>query len=475
MIQLLAIILYFLLVLSVGIFSYKKQTNTSEFLMGNRLLGTWLTALAAHASDMSNWLFMGYPAIIFVGGLFNAWVAIGLSFCMFLNWQWIAPKLRVLTEKMGNLTLPSFFESRLDDHSGKIRLFSAGICFLFYTIYIAAGLVGLGALSESLFGIQYSLGIIIGIGIVITYVLVGGFTTLAWLDLFQGFFLLGVILVVPFLTLSKVVGFSAIGQVLADKPSLLPSLKGLTLLQIVSMALGWGLGYFGQPHILTKFMGIRDVSKMKQSKRIGMSWMVLSLCAATFVGLVAVPFFSNGIYDPEMIFIEMVKENFSPFVIGFILCAVIAAIVNVMSSQLLVISSILSEDFYKRILCRKASEKKLLKVSRLGILAVAFLAFIIAFIRPGSIFELVLYAWSGLGAVFGPLLIYMLYSKRITKLGAWIGMLSGGLISAIWPLINPFLPVPIEPLLPAFIISFGLNWGISYKTSPKKPMQEGTV
>lgn len=475
MIQLLAIILYFTLALSVGIFSYKRQTNTAGFLMGNRSLGTWLTALAAHASDMSNWLFMGYPAIIFVGGLFNAWVGIGLSLCMLLNWQWIAPKLRVLTEKMGNLTLSSFFESRLNDHSGKIRLFSAGICFLFYTIYIAAGLVGLGALAESLFGIHYSLGIIIGIGIVITYVLIGGFTTLAWLDLFQGLFLLGVILVVPFLILSKVGGFPAIGQVLADKPSLLPSLKGLTLLQIVSMALGWGLGYFGQPHILTKFMGIRDVSKMKQSKRIGMSWMVLSLCAATFVGLVAVPFFSSGIYDPEMIFIEMVKENFSPFVIGFILCAIIAAIVNVMSSQLLVISSILSEDFYKKLFHKKASEKNLLKVSRLGILAVALLAFVIAFIRPGSIFDLVLYAWSGLGAAFGPLLIYMLYSKRVTKLGAWVGMLSGGLISAIWPLINPFLPVPIEPLLPAFIISFGLNWGISYNLTAERPLQEKII
>lgn len=475
MIQLLAIILYFSLALGVGIFSYKRQTSTAGFLMGDRSLGTWLTALAAHASDMSNWLFMGYPAIIFVGGLFNAWVAIGLSLCMLLNWQWIAPKLRILTEKMGNLTLSSFFESRLNDPGGKIRLFSAGICFLFYTIYIAAGLVGLGALAESLFGIQYSLGIVIGIGIVITYVLIGGFTTLAWLDLFQGLFLLGVILVVPFLILSKVGGFPVIGQVLADKPSLLPSLKGVTLLQIVSMALGWGLGYFGQPHILTKFMGIRDVSKMKQSKRIGMSWMVLSLCAATFVGLVAVPFFSSGIYDPEMIFIEMVKENFSPFVIGLILCAIIAAIVNVMSSQLLVISSILSEDFYKKLFHKKASEKNLLKVSRLGILAVALLAFVIALIRPGSIFELVLYAWSGLGAAFGPLLIYMLYSKRVTKLGAWVGMLSGGLIAAIWPLINPFLPVPIEPLLPAFIISFGLNWGISYNLTTERPFQEKII
>ncbi|MCB1083916.1 MAG: sodium/proline symporter, partial [Simkania sp.] len=171
MIQLLAIGFYFLLALGVGLLSYRKQTSSADFLIGNRSLNYWLTALAAHASDMSNWLFMGYPAIIFIGGLFNAWVAIGLTLCMLLNWQWIAPKLRVLTEKSGDLTLSGFFESKLGDRSGLIRLFSAGICLLFYSIYIAAGLVGLGHLAESLFGISYQLGILFGIVIVITYVL----------------------------------------------------------------------------------------------------------------------------------------------------------------------------------------------------------------------------------------------------------------------------------------------------------------
>ncbi len=461
MIQLFAILVYFSLALAVGVISYKKQTSSAEFLIGNRSLGYWLTALAAHASDMSNWLFMGYPAIIFTGGLFNGWVAIGLTLCMLLNWQWIAPKLRVLTEKNGNLTLSSFFESKLGDRSGLIRLFSAGICLVFYSIYIAAGLVGLSYLGESLFGISYILGISIGIGIVITYVLIGGFVTLAWLDLFQGLFLLGVIIAIPLILLPKIGGIEAIQTTITNKPSLLPSLKGLTLLQIISMSLGWGLGYFGQPHILTKFMGIKDPSKIKKSKRVGMSWMILSLVAATFVGFVAVPFFSNGIENPEMIFIEMVKQSFSPFIIGFILCAIIAAIINVMSSQMLVISSILSEDFYKKFFHRHATEKKLLMVSRLAILGVACLALIIAFNRPASIFQLVLYAWSGLGAAFGPLLLYTLYGKKLSRMGAWVGMLSGVVISALWPMINPYMPVPIEPLLPAFIISFVLNWGIS--------------
>lgn len=472
MIQLLAIGFYFLLALGVGILSYRKQTSSADFLIGNRSLNYWLTALAAHASDMSNWLFMGYPAIIFIGGLFNAWVAIGLTLCMLLNWQWIAPKLRILTEKSGNLTLSGFFESKLGDRSGLIRLFSAAICLLFYSIYIAAGLVGLGHLGESLFGISYQLGILFGIGIVITYVLIGGYVTLAWLDLFQGLFLLGVIITIPLVILPKIGGFTTVQSTLSNTPSLLPSLKGLTLFQILSMSLGWGLGYFGQPHILTKFMGIREVAKIKQSKRVGMSWMVLSLVAATFVGLVAISFFTNGIGNPEMIFIEMVKQTFSPFIVGFILCAIIAAIINVMSSQMLVISSILSEDFYKKFFHIHASEKRLLLISRLSIIGVALIALGIASMRPASIFQLVLYAWSGLGAAFGPLLLYTLYGKKLTRMGAWVGMLSGGITSAFWPMINPHLPVAIEPLLPAFIISFGLNWGISQLLSSKTSVQE---
>ncbi|MGE0197829.1 MAG: sodium/proline symporter [Simkaniaceae bacterium] len=475
MIQFSAILLYFIFALIVGIFSYRKQTSSSEFLIGNRSLGYWLTALAAHASDMSNWLFMGYPAIIFLGGMYNVWVAIGLTLCMLLNWQWIAPKIRVLTEQTGTLTLSGFFEHRLQDHSGRIRLFSAAICFLFYTIYIAAGLIGLGLLAESLFGMPYSLGILLGIAIVVTYVLIGGFVTLAWLDLFQGLFLLAVILIVPIILLPKVGGFSGIQSAMALKNlsfSLIPSFKGLTLLQILSLALGWGLGYFGQPHIITKFMGIRDVSKISKSKWVGMTWMILSLSAATFVGFVGLGFFTQGIGNPEMIFIEMVKESFHPFLIGFILCAIIAAIINVMSSQMLVLSSILSEDFYKKFLHSKASDQKLLLISRLGILGVAFLALGVAYLKPSSIFALVEYAWAGLGAAFGPLLLYMLYSKRANKQGAWIGMLSGGLVSACWPLVNPLLPLSIHPLLPAFFIGLGFNWAVSQLTPARVPEVE---
>ncbi len=466
MIQLSAILLYFCLAFAVGFTSYRKQTSSADFLIGNRSLNSWLTALAAHASDMGNWLFMAYPALIFTGGLSNSWIAIGLLFCMLLNWQWVAPKIRTLTEKTGSLTLSSFFETRLKDESGLLRLFSAAICFLFYTVYVAAGLIGLGYLAESLFGISYTIGISIGIGIVITYVLIGGFVTLAWLDLFQGLFLLGVILLVPLLILPQVGGWGNVSTMIAQRPPFAFSLKGLFL------CFGWGLGYFGQPHIITKFMGIRDVSKIKHSKRVGMSWMALSLSAATFMGVIAIPFFSSGIADPEMVFVEIVKQHFSPFAIGFILCAIVAAIINVMSSQLLVISSILSEDFYKKLFPKTATEKKLLFVSRMGIFVVALLALFIAFIRPASIYQLVLYAWSGLGATFGPLLLYLLYGKRITRGGAWASILSGAITTAVWPYMNGFLPIAVEPLLPAFLLSLGLNWGVSRWIYSKESVQE---
>lgn len=473
MYQLLAISLYFCLALFVGLLTFRRQRTSADFLIGGRSLNYWLTALAAHASDMSNWLFMGYPAIIFIGGLFNTWVAIGLTVCMLLNWQYIAPKIRTVTEKYNCLTLSTFFEKRLQDRSGALRLVSGGICFFFYTIYIAAGLTGLGILAESLFGISYQTGILFGMAIVVSYVLIGGFVTLAWLDLFQGLFLLLVILFVPFYVMQGLGGFAEVAQTLKAKElplALFPSFSGASLFHIVSLALGWGLGYFGQPHIITKFMGIRSVEEISRSKTVGMGWMICSLAAATFVGLVGFCFFPTGLANPETIFIDMVQATFSPFLVGLILCAILAAIINVMSSQMLVLTSILSEDFYRKFFHKEGSEKKLLRVSRLGIVGTSLIALAIASGGFSSIFTLVEYAWSGLGAAFGPLILYLLYSKRATKAGAWAGMLSGGCLSALWPMLNPYLPLTVPPLFPAFIVSFLLNWAVTQLTYKKEAL-----
>ncbi|MBS0604626.1 MAG: sodium/proline symporter [Verrucomicrobia bacterium] len=469
--ELLAVICYFAILLTIGFMSYRKHISATDFIIGNRSMNYWLTALAAHASDMSSWLFMGYPAVVFTGGLFSGWSAVGLLVFMYLNWQLIAPKIRVATEQYNSLTFSSFFESRLADTSGTIRVFTAIMSLIFYTIYISAGLVGLGLLLETLFNLNYYWGILIGIVIVVPYVFSGGYVTLAWIDLFQGFFLLGVIIFVPFYMLGEVGGWKGISEAVTAKKlqmTFFPDFSAKTILEIIGMTAGWGLGYFGQPHIVTKFMGIRNVHEIVKSKRIGMSWMLLSLSAATFVGLVGIAFFSKGLHDTELVFIDMVKNTFSPFLVGFILCAVLAATINAMSSQVLVLSSSITEDFYKRIFRKTASSRELLIVARVGVIIVSLIAFVIAYGKVSTIYSLVLYAWSGLGSSFGPLLLLSLYWKGINKYGAWAGILSGGIIAGVWPYFNKILSINVASMLPGFISSFSLIIIISLLTQRKK-------
>jgi len=468
--ELSAVVVYFLLLLTIGFISYRKLQNASDFILGSRSMNYWLTALAAHASDMSSWLFMGYPALIFSQGLFGLWTAIGLITCMFLNWQFIAPKIRVATEQYNSLTFSSFFESRLADTSGIIRILSALILIIFYTVYISAGLTGLGDLLEILFSVKYGIGILVGIFIVIPYVFSGGYLTLAWIDLFQGLFLLGVIIAVPLWMLPHVGGWGGMETdfiSLKRATSLIPDWKGATLLAILSQALGWGLGYFGQPHIVTKFMGIRNVNEISKSKWIGISWMILSLGAATLVGAVGLAFFKGNLGQPELVFIEMVRQSFHPVIVGFVLCAVLAATINAMSSQVLVLSSSLAEDFYKNLLRKNASSKELLLVSRLGVVIAAAVAFSIAFHKTNTIYSLVQYAWSGIGSSLGPLVILSLYSRRINKYGAYAGIGIGGLVAGFWPLTDKILQTGISSMLPGFIASMCAIVLISHWTRHK--------
>lgn len=465
-VELLAVICYLAILLMIGFISYRKHISAADFIIGNRSMNYWLTALAAHASDMSSWLFMGYPAVVFAGGLFHAWSAIGLLIFMYLNWMLIAPKIRVATEQYNSLTFSSFFESRLADTSGTIRVFTAIMSLVFYTIYISAGLVGLGLLLETLFNIPYQWGILIGIVIVVPYVFMGGYTTLAWIDFFQGFFLLGVIIFIPFFMMHKLGGWSAINHAVElkhFKMTLFPDFSAKTIFQILAMTAGWGLGYFGQPHIVTKFMGIRNVHEIVKSKRIGMSWMLLSLAAATFVGIVGIAYFPQGLQDPSLVFVEMVRDSFPAFVVGFMLCAVLAATINAMSSQVLVLSSSITEDFYKRIFRKTASSTELLVVARIGVVVVSIIAYLIAFGKISTIYGLVLYAWSGLGSAFGPLLLLSLYWSKINKYGAWVGILSGGIIAGVWPYFSQDIP----SMLPGFIASALLILVVSKLTAPK--------
>ncbi len=456
---------YFIILMMIAVVSYRKQKSDKDFLLGNRSLNFWLTALSAHASDMSSWLFLGYPAAVFVTGLSSAWAAIGLVVGMFLNWQFIAPKIRTATEQMGSLTLSGYFESRFSDLSGSVRLVSAAMSVLFFTFYISSGLVGMGILVENLFGLNYLVGISIGLLIVMIYVFMGGYRTVAWIDLFQGFFLLGVIVFIPAYLITSYGGMNPIMHAVKAKnltTSLLPNLSITTFWASIMTAASWGLGYFGQPHIITKFMGIRKVEEMSKAKYVGISWQIIALSAATFVGLLGVYVFPQGLADPEQVILNIVKTTLAPFFAGLVLCAILAATTNVMAAQILVVASNISEDFYRRVFQRHASARELLWVSRGSVVFISLIGFIIAFFKISTIFELVHYSWSGLGASFGPLLILSLYRKGLNKYGAFAGILVGGLTAAVWPYFEKKFDLSLPSLVLGFILSIIAIEGVSF-------------
>lgn len=448
---------YFIILALIAFLSYRKQKSETDYIIGGRSLNFWLTALSAHASDMSGWLFLGYPALIFTTGVTGAWAAIGLVVAMFLNWQFVAPRLRTITEQTNSLTLSAYFENRFGDTSGKIRIISAIMSVFFFTFYISSGLVGLGILVESLFGLNYTIGISLGLFVVVSYVFLGGYRTIAWIDLFQGFFLLGVIVAIPTLLIHQIGGMTPILKVVGEKhltTSLLPNFEPKTLLTEFLVAAGWGLGYFGQPHILTKFMGIRKVSEINKAKYLGISWQTIALGSATLIGLIGIYAFPEGTHNPEHIVLELVKGTLPTFFSGLILCAILAATTNVMAAQILVVASNLSEDFYKRLVSRKASPVELLWVSRASVIFISLCAFIIAFFNISSIYQLVFYSWSGLGASFGPLVLLSLYRKNLNRQGAFAGILTGGISTGIWYYINNLYNLGIEALIVGFIFSY---------------------
>jgi sodium/proline symporter len=462
-----AIALYFSILLAIGLLSYKKHASSTDFILGGRSLNYYVTALSAHASDMSSWLLMAYPAVIMTQGLFQAWTAIGLIVFMYLNWHFIAPKIRIATEHHDSLTLSSYFESRFKDTSGIIRMLSAIMAFVFFTIYISAGLVSLGLLFESLFSISYTTGIVIGIAIAIIYPMIGGYVTLAWTDLFQGLFLLAMIVLVPFESFYKIDGWSSIKEAAMLKDislSLLPDMSIPSILGALFLAAGWGLGYFGQPHIITKFMGIHNVKEMHKSKNIGIGWLVVTLFAATCIGLIGIAYFKTPLDDSELSFVNMVKDLFSPFIASFVLCAILAAVVSVMDAQILVLTSHITEDFYKKIFRKNAEHKELVLVARIGILVASFIAFVIAFFQISSIYKLVFFAWTGLGCSFGPLVILSLFSDKINKYGAIVGILFGGSVALIWPYFNTFFSIDIPAMIPGFLLSLLVIYVVSTAT-----------
>lgn len=465
----------------------RKTNNTEDYFLGGRGLNSWVAALSAQASDMSGWLLMGLPGSIYALGTGQAWIAIGLFIGTALNWLCIAKRLRRYTIVANNsLTLPEFFENRFHDKKKILLGISSIVIVIFFLVYTASALASGGKLFNMVFGVDYHIALAIGAIVILTYTFLGGFLAVCTTDFVQGTMMLIALLVVPIVAYNMIgtdLGAALVnsGVASSDYMSLFSNGgKPYSFVDIISQ-LAWGLGYCGMPHILVRFMAIRNEKEIKKSSTIAIVWVAVSLFAACAIGVIGRAFLGGVLKDSENVFIQMIQHVFSSnivliFIGGLFLCGILAAIMSTADSQLLVCASSVSKDIYKNILKPESNDKKVLKVSRITVLVVAVLAFLIAWNPNSSIMNLVSDAWAGLGSAFGPLVVCSLFWKRTNLPGAVAGILSGGLFVIIWdylPIINGdtlYAATGIYSLLLGFFISLACIVIVSLCT--KKPDQE---
>ncbi|EAB5223687.1 sodium/proline symporter PutP [Campylobacter coli] len=447
---------YAALMLYIGFYFYRQNKNTEDYFLGGRSLGPVVSALSAGASDMSGWLLMGLPGALYASGLIESYIAIGLSIGALLNWSFVAKRLRIYTSVIANsITIPDYFETRFDDDKHILRIVCAIVILIFFTFYVSSGLVGGAKLFEATFGIRYEYALTTGTLIIVAYTFLGGYKAVCWTDLLQGLLMMGALIVVPAVMLYHLGGFGEAMAVIEEiKPNALSMGEGIGALSIVS-ALAWGLGYFGQPHILVRFMSIRSTKDIPAATFVGISWMVISLIGACFIGLLGIAYvhkFELTLQDPEKIFIVMSQLLFNPWIAGILLSAILAAIMSTASSQLLVSSSTIAEDFYKRIFNKEASNKTVMNLGRIGVLLVALVAFVISTDKESSVLSIVAYAWAGFGASFGSVMLFSLFWSRMTRIGAILGMITGAVMVVLWKnYLAELFNFPIYEIVPGFV------------------------
>ena len=485
-----AFIVYLLMMIIVGIVSMKKTNSTEDYFLGGRGLNSWVAALSAQASDMSGWLLMGLPGSIYALGTGQAWVAIGLFLGTVANWLLISKRLHRHTIVANNsLTLPEFLENRFHDKKRILLCISSIVIVIFFLVYTASALASGGKLFNTVFGVDYHVALAIGAGVILTYTFLGGFLAVCTTDFIQGTLMLIGLLVVPIVAYGFVSGDFASNLALTgvnydDYMSLFSNGgEAYSAVDILSQ-LAWGLGYCGMPHILVRFMAVKNEKELKKSSVIAIVWVFISLVMACVIGIVGRAFLAPAVLDEvssESVFIELINQVFNhklalPFVGGLFLCGILAAIMSTADSQLLVCASSVSKDIYKNVAKPDASDQTVLKVSRLTVVVVALLAFFIAWDPDSSVMALVSDAWAGLGSAFGPIVVCSLFWKRTNVAGAVAGMVSGGLTVIIWD----YLPIMdgktigsatgVYSLLVGFIIS--LICIVAFSLLTKKPSSE---
>lgn len=430
---------YLALMLAIGYVAYKRTSSSTDYFLGGRTLGPWPAALSAGASDMSGWLLLGVPGYAYASGLEATWICGGLLVGTWLNWLVSAKRLRTYSITTDAITIPDFLSRRFLDNSKLIQTISAFFILLFFLFYTSSGLVAGGKLFETVFGLDYKIAVIIGTVCVISYTLFGGFLAVAWTDLVQGLLMSAALLIVPIAAMSG--GFTQVDIDLNNiNPELLnmwTSAQGepLTAIAIISLV-AWGLGYFGQPHILARFKATRSNKDLTTARRIAVVWTALSMAGAIMVGLVGL-IYVNGhptlaIEDGEKIFMILVNAIFHPVMAGILLAAILAAIMSTADSQLLVSSSALAEDFYKQLFKKDATPEQVVVVGRIAVIGVSVFALVLAMNPESSVLGLVSYAWAGFGAAFGPAIVLSLYWSKMNRNGALAGIIIGGATIVIW-------------------------------------------
>ena len=427
-------IVYMLGILLLGIRAYRQTHDLGDYLLGGRKLGAAVTALSVGASDMSGWLLLGLPGAVYLSGLQESWIGIGLVVGAYLNWMLVARRLRVFSFHANNsLTLSDYLENRFKDDSRLLRILSAAVILLFFTFYAASGLVSGAILFESSFGLDYGVALIIGAVVIVSYTFVGGFLAVAWTDAIQACLMAAALVMTPIAVFSAVGGTrEVLDQVALINPTGLDLFGDVGALGLLSL-IAWGLGYAGQPHILTRFMAIEDPAKLTSARRLAMSWMMIMLAGSVATGFAGMAYFAaEPLTNPETVFISLSQALFNPWMAGVITAAILSAIMSTIDSQLLVCSSVISEDFYRTFLRPHASSRELVMVSRLAVVGVALISLVIAMDRENRVLDLVSYAWAGFGAAFGPVILLSLFMRSMTAQGAIAGMLAGAITVVVW-------------------------------------------
>ena len=470
----LAFVVYFLVILGIGIYSFRKSKSVSDYFLGGRQLGSWTTAISAQASDMSGWLLMGLPGAILVGGLTESWIAIGLFIGTYLNWKIVASRLRKMSSAAGDaITIPEYFQKRFFSKSPVVRFVCAIIIFVFFLLYTASAFSAGAKLFNFVFGTDYFVSLTIGALIIISYTFLGGFVAVCWTDLIQGMLMFAALVIVPIVAVCQIPNLSAVSFPTADVggfvveyyTSFIQNADGSFAGATILSGLAWGLGYFGMPHILVRFMAIKSSDMIKKSRIIATIWVFVTLGAAVLVGILGYMFLNypapenqallaqfNALGDTEKIFMFLSSSLLPAIIAGVILSAILAAIMSTADSQLLVTASAVTNDMFK-LFKKNASDKTLMWISRGAVILIAIIAYILALDPNSSVMGLVSYAWAGLGAAFGPAMMLSLFWKRMTMPGAVAGIITGGAAVVIWENVAVLKSTGVYSLAPAFFLA----------------------